>query len=58
MAGVLCADPINRVSTNEDYGLELRVMYLHWLLNDNKWTSLMQGVNNRGNWACGILYAI
>ena len=57
MAGVLCADPINRVSTNEDYGLELRVMY-HWLLNDNKWTSLMQGVNNRGNWACGILYAI
>ena len=46
------------VSPNVDYGLELIVRYQHWLIDDNKWTTLMQDINNRGNWVCGILYAI
>ena len=42
-----------RVNPNVNYGLQLIIMYQYWLINYNKYTTLMQEVNNRGNLAEG-----
>ena len=40
-----------RVNSNVNYGLWFIRMYQYWLINCfNKCTTLMQVVNNRGNW--------
>lgn len=44
----------NRVNWNVNYGCLLIIMYEHWLINcKKKCPTLMQDVNNRGNFGLG-----
>lgn len=42
-----------RRNPNINHGLLLIVMYQHWLINCNKFSTPMQNVNDRGNWQLG-----
>ena len=47
---------MQRVNLNVNYALQLIIMYQYWFINSNKYTTLMQEVNNRGNCVCWRAY--
>ena len=42
-----------RVNPYINYELQITIMYKYWFINYNKYTTLMQDVNNRGNRGAG-----
>lgn len=52
-------NPYNTIMTLEvNYGLQLTMIHLYWLINFNKYTTAIQDVDNRGNskQAMGSMY--
>lgn len=45
---------IPSMSPNVNNGIELLIMSQYWLISFNKCTTLMQDVNNRGDWEVGV----
>lgn len=47
------------VSPPVNYGLQFVIMYQYWFINSNKCTTLIEDMNNRGNFGedvCRTLY--
>lgn len=38
------------MNPNVNYGFSLIIMYQYWLTNNNRCTTPVQGVNNKGKW--------